>query len=111
MHQHPRHSYYASICCFSQEATKCDNRGHAGTVQEQEGCHTLQAKSIPEVTPETRQLPLNVKDQTPKRPGRIENKSHETKKIPIASYFRTIKNSALNANDQSVKWYRIGKVR
>ena len=59
-------THYVVMCCLSEQTSKCDDRGHAGTVQEQDGGKTLQTERVPYVTPVEWQLPLGIKDQTPK---------------------------------------------
>lgn len=53
---------------LSQQPPKCDDRRHAGTVEEEDGGQTLQAQRVPDVAPVERHLPLNIHDQTSKYP-------------------------------------------
>lgn len=39
-------SYNASLCGLPQQSSECDDRRHAGTVEEEERSHTLQADGI-----------------------------------------------------------------
>lgn len=52
-----------------QQPPKGDDRGHAGTVEEEEGRQALQAQTILEVAPEPRGFPLNIQGQTSKEPA------------------------------------------
>lgn len=63
-------THYVGFGCLPQQASECDDRGHAGTVQEQDGGETLQTEGIPNVTPVEWQLPLGIQDQTSKYPAR-----------------------------------------
>lgn len=64
-----RGAHNVAVGCLPQQAPEGDDRGHAGTVKEQEGRQALQAQTVPEVTPEPRCLALHVQDQTPKEPA------------------------------------------
>lgn len=57
-----------------QQSPEGDDRGHAGTEEEEEGRQTLQAQTIPKVAPEPRGFALHVQDQTSKEPGGRKNK-------------------------------------
>lgn len=61
-------SYNASLGRFSQQSSKGDHRRHAGTVEEEEGGHTLEAHAILEVTQIERSFPLDVQYQTTEQP-------------------------------------------
>lgn len=63
-------SYYASLGSLPQQPSEGDNRGHAGTVEEEEGGHTLETEAIFIVTQIVRKLPLDVQDQTTEQPDR-----------------------------------------
>ena len=67
-----QHEEYYQTLLLTQYTTKCDDRGHAGAIEEEDGGQTLQAKGVFDVTPVKRNLPLDVRDQTSKYPGRGE---------------------------------------
>lgn len=64
-----RGTHYVAVGRLPQQPPKGDDGGHAGTVEEEEGRQTLQAQSIPKVTPEPRDFSLHIQDQTSKEPG------------------------------------------
>lgn len=53
-------SYNASLCRLPQQSSKGDNRRHAGTVEEEEGGHALQAHAVFEVTQIVGSFPFDV---------------------------------------------------
>lgn len=59
-------SYNTSFCRLPQQSPKGDDRRHAGTVEEEEGGHTLEAETILKITPIEWSFPLDVQDQTTK---------------------------------------------
>ncbi len=59
-------SYDASLCRLAQQSSKGDDRWHAGTVEEEEGGHTLEAHAVLKVTHIDRSFPLDVQYQTTK---------------------------------------------
>lgn len=61
-------SYNASFCCLSQQSSKGDYRWHAGTVEEQERCHTLEAQTVLKITEIEGSLPFDVQDQATEQP-------------------------------------------
>lgn len=63
--------YDASLCRLPQQSSKGDDRRHAGTVEEEEGGHTLEAHTVLEVTQIERSFPLDVQYQTTKQPGKV----------------------------------------
>lgn len=60
---------YVAFCRLAKQPSKCDDRGHAGAVEEQDGGQTLQTEGVSDVAPVKRQLPLDVQDQTSTYPG------------------------------------------
>lgn len=70
MHSPPSpHTHYVAISRLPQQPPEGDDRGHAGAVEEEEGCQALQTQRIPKVAPEPRRFPLHIQDQTSKEPG------------------------------------------
>lgn len=61
-------SYNSSFCGLPQQPPEGDDRRHAGTVEEEEGGHTLQAEAVFKVAQIERNFSLNVQDETPKQP-------------------------------------------
>lgn len=62
------YSYNASLGRLPQQSSKGDDGRHAGTVQKEEGRHTLQTQAVPEVAQVEWNLPFNVQYQTTKQP-------------------------------------------
>lgn len=60
--------YHSALCGFTQEPTKSDDRWHAGTVEEQERCQTLQTDGIGVVGKVMRSLSLDVQNEPSKEP-------------------------------------------
>lgn len=75
-------SYDASLCGLPQQPSKGDNRRHAGTVEEEEGGHALEAHSILKVTQVERSFPLDVLYQPPKQPDHSTQTHEETSGLP-----------------------------
>lgn len=63
-------TYYVALGCLPQQTSKRDDRRHAGAVEEQDGSETLQTERVPQVTQVERELPLHIKDQPSKNPGK-----------------------------------------
>lgn len=40
-----------AFCCLPEQTSKCDDRGHAGAVEEQDGGETLQTEGVSDVAP------------------------------------------------------------
>lgn len=64
-------SYDASLCRLPQQSSKGDDRWHAGTVEEEERGHTLEAETVLEVTQIERSLSFDVQYEATKQPKRL----------------------------------------
>lgn len=67
--------YYAALRRLAQQPAEGDDGGHAGTVEEEEGGHTLKAAGVSVVRQVVGQLPLDVQKQASEPP---ENKYRKT---------------------------------
>lgn len=66
-------SYNASLCRLPQQSSKGDNGRHAGTVEEEEGGHALEAHAIFKITQVERSFPPNIHYETSKQPSAQQN--------------------------------------
>lgn len=61
--------YYSSFCRLAQQPSKGDDGGHAGTVEEEEGGHALQAACVGVVRQVVWRLALDVQQEAAEPPG------------------------------------------
>lgn len=73
--------YYASFCRLAQQPSEGDDGGHAGTVEEEERGHTLEAESVVVVGQIVRRLALDVQKESAKPPGKTKEKKPLTHKM------------------------------
>lgn len=73
---------YAALGRLAQQSSEGDDGGHAGTVEEEEGGHTLEATGITVVRQVVGHLPLDVQKQAPEPPAH----KHRKTSVPCAAF-------------------------
>lgn len=69
-------SHYAALCGLSQQASESDDRRHAGAVQEEERCQTLQTYGISVVRQIVWSLALYIPKKASKKSANQKTKHH-----------------------------------
>lgn len=60
---------------LTQQPSECDDRGHAGAVEKENGGQALQVQGITDVAPVVWDLPLHIHDQATKDPDQEQDPS------------------------------------